>query len=238
MLVKLKVLSGASAGKEITVPTKELVIGRGDECHLRPRSDSVSRRHCVITVEDSRVSVRDLGSRNGTVVNGETITKEHILEAGDNLRVGRLEFEVCIDHGLGGAKKPRVRDVKDAVERSLRVSIEDEDIFDWLDEGDDNDRARKLADPETRQFKLDETDRAALEKAATEQAAKAADQKGKQATNQTAGKGESSGEASDEDSEAKEKKKQPGKLPRVEAPKSADTQSAAADTLRKFFNRR
>lgn len=226
MQVKLKVLNGASAGKEVPVATRQMLIGRGEDCHLRPRSDSVSRRHCVLTIEESRVLVRDLGSRNGTAVNGETITGDRVLASGDLLRVGRLEFEVCIDHGLGGAKKPKVRDVKEAAARAARNVIGDEDITDWLEEGDEVDRARKLAEPETRQFRLDETDRVALDRAAAEQETK---------TDEAV---EESKEAEATDAKGKKKKKEPGKLPRVEAPMAADTRTAAADTLRKFFNRR
>ena len=100
-----------------------------------------------------------------------------------------------------------------------------------------------MADPETRQFKLDETDRVVLEKAAQEQAALAADSTTSDASSKdkatskddTSVPGETS---SEEEDAAKAKKKKPGKLPRVEEVKSVDTQSAAADTLRKFFNRR
>jgi pSer/pThr/pTyr-binding forkhead associated (FHA) protein len=231
MQVKLKVLSGASAGKEVLITGKQLLIGRDEGCHLRPRSDSVSRRHCELAIEDSRVSVTDLGSRNGTVVNGETITETRVLAPGDKLRVGRLEFEVCIDYGLGGAKKPKVRDVKDAAARTARAVIGDEDITDWLEEGDEVDRARKLADPETRQFRLDETDRVALERASEPSAAE-----GETVSNVKPD------ETVDAESEVKEKekkkKKPPGKLPKVPEQMSADTRTAAADTLRKFFNRR
>ena len=51
MHVKLKVLRGASAGKEVAVKGPRFFIGRSEECHLRVNSDAISRRHCAITVE-------------------------------------------------------------------------------------------------------------------------------------------------------------------------------------------
>ncbi|MBN1590359.1 MAG: FHA domain-containing protein [Pirellulales bacterium] len=71
-------------------------IGRSPDCDLRAKSSRISRHHCVILVEKQRVIVRDLGSRNGTFVNGEKIEKEHSLNHGDQLSVGRFELEVQI----------------------------------------------------------------------------------------------------------------------------------------------
>ena len=55
MKVKLKVLKGSGAGKEIRIPTPKCLIGRSDECHMRPKSEAVSRRHCVLYVKDGKV---------------------------------------------------------------------------------------------------------------------------------------------------------------------------------------
>ena len=73
MQVKLKVLVGKNEGKEIAVPVKRFLIGRADDCHMRPKSDAISRNHCVILTKEDRVVLRDLNSRNGTFVNGERI---------------------------------------------------------------------------------------------------------------------------------------------------------------------
>ena len=71
MQVRLKVLRGKSAGKEVRVAGPKFVIGRAEEANLRPRSDVISRRHCEISIDGDVVTVRDMGSRNGTFVNGE-----------------------------------------------------------------------------------------------------------------------------------------------------------------------
>jgi pSer/pThr/pTyr-binding forkhead associated (FHA) protein len=231
MRIKLIVLKGSNSGTEVKIPTPKCLIGRGDECHLRPKSDAISRRHCAILVKDSKVVIRDLKSRNGTYVNGERLKGDARLKGGEHVRIGPLEFEVMIDHSFGGEKKPVVRDVKDAAARAAKSSAHDEDITDWLDEADEMDRERRMADPDTRQFKLDETDRVALEEA-------------KEAANAETKEQPAEEETEEVESEKtsffgpKKKKKEFGKLP--DRPKTQDgtSQDAAADMLKKFFNRR
>ena len=98
MQVKLKVLAGKNAGKELKIPVKRFLIGRGDDCHMRPKSEAISRNHCAILIneEEDKVVIRDLNSRNGTYVNGERLAADQPLQTGDHLRIGRLEFEVMI----------------------------------------------------------------------------------------------------------------------------------------------
>jgi len=97
MDVRLRSLAANSAGKEIKLSAARFLIGRDEDCHLRPKSDLVSRHHCMVLVEDDGVVVRDLGSRNGTYVNDQRIVGEQMLAHGNRLRVGPLEFEVCIE---------------------------------------------------------------------------------------------------------------------------------------------
>ena len=94
MDVKLVVLGGKHPGQEIAVQGPEFLVGRAPECKLRPNSDMVSRRHCMISIAEGQATIRDLGSRNGTIVNGKKITGEHELRTGDKIKVGPLEFEV------------------------------------------------------------------------------------------------------------------------------------------------
>ena len=64
-----KVVGGRHHGKMIPLATKKFLIGREQDCHLRPNSELMSRHHCVFAVDDFSVRVRDLGSTNGTFVN-------------------------------------------------------------------------------------------------------------------------------------------------------------------------
>ena len=96
MVVQLVVAMGGRTGQIIPVSGEKFIIGRAEDCHLRPRSDLISRYHCAILVGDE-VVVRDLGSRNGVQINGKKISAEHTLKNGDKLVVGPLEFYVHID---------------------------------------------------------------------------------------------------------------------------------------------
>lgn len=90
----LKVVGGKQDGKLIPLNTKKFLIGREQDCHLRPGSESVSRHHCAITIDDFTVRVRDLGSSNGTSINGKRIIGVHEANPGDALQVGNLDFEI------------------------------------------------------------------------------------------------------------------------------------------------
>jgi pSer/pThr/pTyr-binding forkhead associated (FHA) protein len=68
MQVMLKVLSGTHEGKLIQIKDEKFLIGRSESCQLRPKSESISRKHCVIVLKDGRVLLLDLKSRNGTFV--------------------------------------------------------------------------------------------------------------------------------------------------------------------------
>ena len=92
----LKVMEGKQQGALIPLG-KKFLIGREEDCHLRPNSDLVSRHHCVFTVDEFTTRLRDLGSTNGTFVNGIRTTGQVVLKSGDQVRIGKLLFEVVID---------------------------------------------------------------------------------------------------------------------------------------------
>ena len=149
MDVKLIVLGGKHPGQEIVVPGPEFVIGRAPECNLRPNSNMVSRRHCMIALAEGRVTIRDLGSRNGTLVNDEKIAGEHELRTGEKIKVGPLEFEVQLSTSVSGKKKPKVKSVQEAAARAVEAAKprdNEADISRWLDEEEaDNDTKSALA---------------------------------------------------------------------------------------------
>ena len=93
---ELIVLGGKHKGQTIALPIGKFLIGREEDCHLRPNSDLVSRHHCVFLVDEYGVRLRDLGSTNGTFINEERISGSRPLEAGDRVDCGGLSFEVKI----------------------------------------------------------------------------------------------------------------------------------------------
>ncbi|QDV49264.1 FHA domain-containing protein [Gimesia fumaroli] len=96
--LSLKVIGGRHDGKQIPIKGKKFLIGREEDCHLRPNSDMVSRHHCVFTVDEYSVRLRDFGSTNGTLVNDKRIKGEVQLSHGDKIQVGKLDFEIVISH--------------------------------------------------------------------------------------------------------------------------------------------
>jgi pSer/pThr/pTyr-binding forkhead associated (FHA) protein len=97
MAITLIVVQGRPRGKLFRFPPGHYYFGRGAECHIRPNSDWVSRQHCLLRVTREGAWLRDLGSRNGTLVNGELLASERLLEPGDQVQVGPLVFEVQPD---------------------------------------------------------------------------------------------------------------------------------------------
>jgi len=139
MEMKLRVLEGSKVGAEVPVPGPKFFVGRGEDCHLQPRSDMVSRHHCVLLVEQGYAGVRDFGSKNGTYVNGERVIGERALKAGDTICIGPLKFEVMLAHTLGGPKRPKIKDVKEAASRSAAQAGQgDLEINDWLSDADED----------------------------------------------------------------------------------------------------
>jgi hypothetical protein len=93
---EFKVLGGKHQGRSIPINTKKFLVGREQDCHLRPNNDLVSRHHCVFLVDDFAVRLRDLGSTNGTRVNDELVRGERVLQDGDRIAIGKLELEIVI----------------------------------------------------------------------------------------------------------------------------------------------
>jgi len=84
--------------REFPLVKERTILGRRQDCDLRIPTRDVSRRHCEIVPGEKRseVVVRDLGSSNGTYVNGKRIA-ETKLKAGDRLTVGPVTFVVRIN---------------------------------------------------------------------------------------------------------------------------------------------
>jgi pSer/pThr/pTyr-binding forkhead associated (FHA) protein len=75
------------------LPHSVKTIGRAPRADFVVDAPLVSRLHCQLTLSADRLDVQDLGSTNGTWVNGRKIERQ-TLESGDTLRVGRVEFQV------------------------------------------------------------------------------------------------------------------------------------------------
>lgn len=79
--------------------TKDIcLVGRGDDCELRIDHKSVSKRHCVLVRTDGLILVRDLGSTNGTRVNGQRVRRAALLP-NDTLSVANYRYAVKFGDG-------------------------------------------------------------------------------------------------------------------------------------------
>jgi pSer/pThr/pTyr-binding forkhead associated (FHA) protein len=85
--LSLEVVEGAGAGRMISL-AEAVTVGRGQDADLVLADELVSRRHVQVTPSGSGAVVEDLGSRNGTFVNGEGIHGLTRLEPGDQLQLG------------------------------------------------------------------------------------------------------------------------------------------------------
>ncbi|HCS51352.1 MAG TPA: stage II sporulation protein E, partial [Planctomycetaceae bacterium] len=91
---KLVILQGGQAIPHL-LPESDVVIGRLPECDLQLDSNMVSRRHAKVSYSGNAFQLEDMGSGNGTFLNGKRIEKTEVLAHGDRLKLGPilLRFE-------------------------------------------------------------------------------------------------------------------------------------------------
>ena len=108
MQAKLRLVKGKPQDKTVDIPLGTLKVGRDPESDLIIAVASVSRHHCEIVNEESRLVLRDKGSGNGTLVNGQKV-QEQVLNAGDEIQIGPLAFAVEIEGALPKPAAPAAR---------------------------------------------------------------------------------------------------------------------------------
>jgi ABC-type multidrug transport system ATPase subunit/pSer/pThr/pTyr-binding forkhead associated (FHA) protein len=95
----LVIKEGPSAGKTYPLEGDEILIGREPNSTLQIDAPGVSRKHARLTFQNNQYLLEDLGSSNGTFVNGERITKSWPLKNGDLISLGKmiqLEYQVAL----------------------------------------------------------------------------------------------------------------------------------------------
>lgn len=93
---ELHVVGGKHHGRTIRLGHGKFLVGREEDCQLRPNNELVSRHHCLFNLDDYSLRLRDLGSTNGTIVNGDRIRGEVLLQDGDRVQIGRLDLQVVL----------------------------------------------------------------------------------------------------------------------------------------------
>lgn len=112
------------------------VVGRRQDCDLCIPLMIVSRRHCEIGQDQGQLVLRDLGSRNGTFLNGQQVSQGYI-NPGDSLRIGPLDFAVQINGepaDLGSSDESIVRPPKHTRQRKIDNIVTEATEFAGLDD--------------------------------------------------------------------------------------------------------
>jgi predicted component of type VI protein secretion system len=137
----LQVVRGRSASTTLKLADGVTSIGRHDDCLIRIKSSQVSRRHCEVFEDADKLTIRDLGSSNGTFVNGKKVAGQQALKPGDELTVGAVTLRVAkIGQSVSPASpasKPKAADtaVLDAIPADVDQDEEDEFEMEF-DDGD------------------------------------------------------------------------------------------------------
>ena len=103
---------------DLELAVGEFVIGRSTECQLSLDDPLVSRRHAVIRISRDAVTVQDLGSRNGVLVNALKIDGERPVVAGDKISIGSQEMLL-----LSAEEHPHLPRVNDDVYRRATQTL-------------------------------------------------------------------------------------------------------------------
>jgi pSer/pThr/pTyr-binding forkhead associated (FHA) protein len=97
-MAKLIFTDEKHAGRVYKLVLEKTTVGRGDHNTLVIHDNSLSSNHCEILVNGSEVIVRDLGSRNGTFVNGAKLTNQQSqLKSGQTVRFGSVEARLELE---------------------------------------------------------------------------------------------------------------------------------------------
>ncbi len=106
--MKLTYASGEHTGRAIEIEGRRMVVGRGADCDVVLREDSeVSRRHAAFEPQLGGTFVlTDLGSTNGTFINGHRITGSVSLRGGESVRIGETTFRVEGQAAPAGGPQP------------------------------------------------------------------------------------------------------------------------------------
>jgi len=106
MDVNLILLKKDGSTQLFALPSAVTILGRRQECDLCIPLPAVSRKHCELNMDQGRLKIRDLGSKNGTIVNGQRI-EEAGLKPGDKLKIGPLTLLVQINGQPADSSQPK-----------------------------------------------------------------------------------------------------------------------------------
>lgn len=92
-----------------------LTIGRDSSNLLKIPSPSISRQHARLELDGDQIKVTDLGSSNGSSINGKTISPSGFLKDGDLMKLGMIDITVEVVEGRGSGQRPSMDRLYDAL---------------------------------------------------------------------------------------------------------------------------
>lgn len=99
-MIELHFIEGENAGVKIRIPPEqEIVIGRSQKCDVCLSERKISRKHAKIQDKQEGHILLDLGSTNGTYLNGQRVEQAVPLKAGDMLRIGTSVINIAVSEG-------------------------------------------------------------------------------------------------------------------------------------------
>ncbi len=135
----LRFISGKYQGGEFPIVNdKPIIVGRSSDLDMVLVEDMVSRKHARITMQQDQIWIEDLGSTNGTFVNGEKIKRARLKE-GDRVLIGTSILKVIAGEGAASSSDAAKRDLENVAAarrttqaRTMSGSIEEVPLPDLL----------------------------------------------------------------------------------------------------------
>src|ERR1051326_4538320 len=130
MHVQLALVRGSKRQRFI-IRKSETIVGRQKGCDLRIPLSEISRRHCVLRLQDGTVTLEDLDSANGTYLNEDRVQGSVAVQSGDQIRLGPIVFvaEFKAQSPNDHADVERIEPAKSAVDEDI------EEDGDGVDDG-------------------------------------------------------------------------------------------------------
>lgn len=139
-MAELIIKTGKQREQTIPLPDSDIVIGRDEDCRIRLEAHGISRRHCFLKNSPNGWLIEDLGSRNGTFLNGARIDEKLLLKSGDIFSIGPVKFQFVekktSPEKTGESSQSALAD-KNSAQTEMTT---DDEIAGWLME-DDQSRA-------------------------------------------------------------------------------------------------
>ncbi len=123
-LVKIVVLEEGKRIKEVDAAEGSYVLGRHDSCEITLEDNTISRKHARLEIKNGEAFIEDLGSRNGTYVNGQKVVRRQVT-SGDTIVIGKFTVKIeGLAAGAGGHAAAAARPAEHRGEATILTSLD------------------------------------------------------------------------------------------------------------------